>query len=156
MLVLLSFSLGIRQMTHRRLLGHGRLDAKVESARHDGVGDVEDLGRCLIRALILRQIRRLLVQRNAGERISLGRQLCECRLLRAVVGRRSSSIAADLTKKGGEKSRSCLTAHDIGAGKTGQSRSICVPGRSFARSRPPQPHWDRSSQPESAPQRRSE
>src|SRR5882762_5786251 len=100
MILLLSFSLEFGSDSSPPLV-HGRLYAKVDSARHDGVRDVEHLGRCLISALILRQIRRLLVQRNAGERISLGRQLRECRLLRAVVRGRSRSIAADLTEKGG-------------------------------------------------------
>src|SRR4030081_4153027 len=99
-MILLLVSVWNSVATHRRLLVHGRLYAKVDSARHDGVRDVEYLRRRLISALILSQIRRLLVQRNAGERISLGRQLHECRLLCTIVRRRSSRIAADLTKKG--------------------------------------------------------
>src|ERR1700752_3945437 len=94
------------------VLGHSRLYAKIQRASHYRVGDVEDLSSRLVGALVIRQVRSFLIQRNAGERISLRGQLRQRRLLRSVIVGRRGCVTADLPQKGGKKARRSLTARN--------------------------------------------
>src|SRR5260370_30162398 len=115
--------------TRHRALGNRSLLTQIDSACHDGIDDRKHLGCRLVSTLILGQIRRLLIQRDPGERIALRRKLRKHRLLRSAVSRRACCSGAYLPKECGEEARCRLATDDIRGREMSQPQGVSVAPR---------------------------
>src|SRR5216683_7261196 len=112
--------------TRHRALGNRSLLTQIDSAGHDGIDDRKHLGCRLVRTLILGQIRRLLIQRDSGERIALRSKLRKHRLLRRAVTRRACCSGAYLPKECGEEAPCRLATDDIRGREISQRQGVAV------------------------------